>query len=290
MQKYDYFLSPEQQSSDTDLSIRNVGFSQCPPGYTYGWDTRDYYLIHFCLSGYGTYSTGQASFSIAPGDGFLITPGSTILHLSDSKDPFSICWVGFQGERVPDYLKKAGLDEQHLLFHYTKDNLLESCIENLYDLVRNPGTSSLTLTGYLYLLLGALADNHQARQDTQVPLNHFEKAVRYIKHNIRSPITVEQLAEQHNIAPSQLYRSFQKHCGMSPKQYLDQEKIRKSCELMQKTDLSMHEIARYLGYEYDTHFYKTFARIMGQKPSEYKAASQNAARKGDPYETDADGL
>ena len=29
MQKYDYFLAPEQLTSDTDLIIRNVGFSQC---------------------------------------------------------------------------------------------------------------------------------------------------------------------------------------------------------------------------------------------------------------------
>lgn len=269
MQIYDYFLAPEQLTSYTDVIIRNVGFSQCPPCYTYGWDTRDYYLIHYCLSGHGIYYAGGKEYSIGPKDGFLITPGSTIMHLSDQKDPWNLCWIGFRGHKIADYLKKAGLDETHLTFRYTRDNLLETCIENLYDKVRQPEISSLTLTGYLYILLGALADNHQERQDDSVSLSHFEKSVRYILHNIRSSITVDELAKNSNIAPSQLYRSFMANCGMSPKQYLDKEKMKKACELIQKTDLSMHEIARYLGYEYDTHFYKTFHRIMGETPSEY---------------------
>lgn len=269
MQKYDYFLAPGQLTSCTDVIIRNVGFSQCPPNYTYGWDTRDYYLIHYCLSGRGVYCARGQEYQIGPQDGFLITPGSTIRHLSDPADPWSLCWVGFCGERIKDYLKRAELDREHLIFRYTKDNLIESCIENIYDRARRPEVSGLTLTGYLYLLLGALADQTTETDAALITLNHFEKAVRYIRHNIRSPITVRQLAEEHNVAVSQLYRSFMKHSGMSPKQYLDQEKIKKACELIRKTDLSMHEIANYLGYEYDTHFYKTFHRVMGQKPSEY---------------------
>lgn len=270
MQKYDYFLAPEQLTSSTGIIIRNVGFSQCPPNYTYGWDTRDYYLIHYCLSGRGIYYTADHKYTIGPGDGFLITPGSTIMHLSDSRDPWNLCWVGFTGAEIPVFLKKANLDSRHLVFHYTRDALLESCIENLYDKARNPEVSSLTLTGYLYVLLGALAENHREKRNATISISHFEKSVRYIKHNIRSSITIEQLAEENNITPSQLYRSFMKHCGQSPKQYLDTAKVQKACELIQKTDLSMHEIARYLGYEYDTHFYKTFHRITGEKPSEYK--------------------
>lgn len=269
MQKYDYFLAPEQLTYDTDVTIHNVGFSQCPPNYTYGWDTRDYYLIHYCLSGHGTYYASGREYQIDPREGFLITPESTIKHLSDSRDPWNLCWVGFEGEHMADYLKQAGLDREHLIFRYTKDNLIESCIENIYDRVRHSETSGLILTGYLYVLLGALSDQTKNEDDTLITLNHFEKAVRYIQHHIRSPITVEQLADQHNVAPSQLYRSFMKHAGMSPKKYLDQEKMAKACELIQKTDLSMHEIANYLGYEYDTHFYKTFHRVMGMKPSEY---------------------
>lgn len=270
MQKYDYFLDPDQNSRNGEAIIHNVGFSQCPPNDTSGWDMRDYYLIHYCISGKGIYYMNGCEYHIESQDGFLIMPGVSYMHLSDSKEPWNLCWVGFRGPNAAEYLHQAGLDEKHPVFHYTGDNLIETCIENLYDNARIPDISPLTLKGYLYVLLGALFNNH-ARMDTEkIPLSHFEKVSRYIRHNIRSSMTIQFLAEKHNIAPSQLYRSFMACCGMSPKQYLDMQKMKKACDLMEKTDLSTKEISAYLGYEYETHFYKTFKKLMGIKPSEYR--------------------
>lgn len=281
MQKYDYFLNPDRISDKDEVTLYNVGFSQCPPNYTYGWDTRNYYLIHYCISGKGIYYANGKEYSIKPHDGFLITPDSTIMHLADRHEPWNLCWVGFNGKRIGEYLSQAHLDNNNPIFRYTKDDFLENCIADLYDKVRIPEVSNLTLTSHLYALLGALIDNNMQEKLTKISLNHFEKAARYIKHNLRSPLTVELLALEHDIAPSQLYRSFMSNCGISPKQYINQQKMKKACELMAKTDLSFRDIAGYLGYEYETHFYKTFKKIIGIRPSEYKRKlieekSQNA--------------
>ena len=270
MQKYDYFLEPENIDKDAEVVIHNAGFSQCPPDYTYGWDKRDYYLIHYCISGKGSYFANGTEYKLKRGDGFLITPGSKIMHLSDSHDPWNLCWVGFHGEKVAQYLRRAHLDENNLIFRYTKDNLIEMTIENIYDKIRFTDFSHLTLVGYLYVLLGALIDNSEHKSPAKISISHFEKAVRYIKLNIRAPLTVDGIADELNIVPSQLYRSFMANCGVSPKQYVDRQKMKKACELMEKTDLSCVEIAAYLGYEYETHFFKTFKKIMNMKPSEYK--------------------
>ncbi len=278
MQKYDYFLDTDQNGQKEDIIIHNVGFSQCPPNDTSGWDMRDYFLIHYCTSGKGIYYVSGREYPIEPHDGFLITPETAYMHLADQKDPWNLCWVGFHGSKIETYLNQAVLTDKHPVFRYTRDNLIETCIENLYDNARIPDISPLTLTGYLYILLGALINNHANADTPKISISHFEKVSRYIKHNIRSSMTIQFLAAEHNIAPSQLYRSFMACCGMSPKQYLDTQKINKACDLMEKTDLSTKEIAAYLGYEYETHFYKTFKKFTGIKPSEYrqeKAAHQS---------------
>ncbi|MCL2838908.1 MAG: AraC family transcriptional regulator [Oscillospiraceae bacterium] len=274
MQKYDYFLEPENIPPDAEIVIHNAGFSRCPPNYTYGWDSRDYYLIHYCISGKGTYFANDKEYSLGPGDGFLITPGSRIMHLSDVSEPWNLCWVGFRGERVAEYLAQARLDAENLIFRYTKDNLIETTIENIYDNIRFSDFSHLTLTGYLYVLLGALIDNAENKNSAKIAINHFEKAARYIKLNIRSPLTIPDLADELDISPSQMYRSFMEHCGTSPKQYLDRQKMLKACELMEKTDLSYSAISSYLGYEYETHFYQKFKKIMGITPSEHKKSTR----------------
>ena len=40
------------------LSVKNVGFQQCTPGYRWGAGVRDHYLIHYVVSGRGTFTAG----------------------------------------------------------------------------------------------------------------------------------------------------------------------------------------------------------------------------------------
>ena len=43
------------------LSVKNVGFQQCTPGYRWGAGVRDHYLIHYVVSGRGTFTGGGPS-------------------------------------------------------------------------------------------------------------------------------------------------------------------------------------------------------------------------------------
>lgn len=275
MQKYDYYMDPEKVDPAAEIVIHNVGFSACPPNYTYGWDTRKYYLIHFCVAGAGTYITENQEYPLHRNQGFLITPNSTIMHLSDPSNPWSLYWVGFSGEKIGAMLKQANLDESHLTFSYDKDDFIQNCIENIYNNIRKPTICHITLMGHLLLLIGKLSEMNQEDNDGIITLNHFEKAARYIKLNIRSQINISDLAHEHNVDTSQLYRSFIKHSGMSPKQYLEKAKMKKACDMITKTDLSFHEISEFLGYEYDTHFYKSFKKQIGMRPTEYKKTFKN---------------
>ena len=42
------------------LSVKNVGFQQCTPGYRWGAGVRDHYLIHYVVSGRGTFTAAEA--------------------------------------------------------------------------------------------------------------------------------------------------------------------------------------------------------------------------------------
>ena len=43
------------------LSVKNVGFQQCTPGYRWGAGVRDHYLIHYVVSGRGTFTAAGPS-------------------------------------------------------------------------------------------------------------------------------------------------------------------------------------------------------------------------------------
>jgi AraC-like DNA-binding protein len=269
---YDHYLYPEKPAIDDEVVVLHSGFCSTEPHYSCGQDTRNYYLIHYVSKGKGTYTTEKASYALRENDGFLITPGSNIVHTADFSDPWDVCWVGFFGRKVEQLLKAAGLDADNLLFRYEDDDFLERCIKNIYHESRTTANIQ-TITGYFYLMIGKLIEKHLAMKNSLkevTTFSHFDKAIIYINRNIRKKITIEHLCGNLRIDASQIYRIFMKNTHCSPMQYVTHLKIQKASEMLMKTDLSVKEIAEWMGFEYQSHFTKQFKSILNISPSDYR--------------------
>ena len=88
---YDQYIYPEKPDTDEDIIVFHSGFCSTTPNYSYGRDTRDYYLIHYVTRGRGTYQAGGRQWQLKENDGFLITPGTTIGQTAEKKEPRGFC-------------------------------------------------------------------------------------------------------------------------------------------------------------------------------------------------------
>ena len=79
------------------LSVYNVGFQKCTPGYQWGPGIRDHYLIHLVLSGKGVFEVGGRTWEVSPGDLFFARPSQLIRYTADEQQPWEYSWVGFNG-------------------------------------------------------------------------------------------------------------------------------------------------------------------------------------------------
>ncbi|MDD3278695.1 MAG: AraC family transcriptional regulator [Lachnospiraceae bacterium] len=268
---YDQYIHTSTPDCDDDVIVLHSGFCSTIPNYSYGKDTRDYYLIHFITSGKGVYSVGKTNYSLSKNDGFLITPDTTIVHTADKVDPWDLIWVAFNGKKVRSLLEEAGLDENHLIFHYEVDNELENLIMNIYNETRDSRNIAL-ITGYFYLFIGCLirANQNHGASSSNSSYSRFDEALNYLRRNVRSQISVVDLANCMRLDTSQIYRIFKKRTGKSPQKYICEMRIQEACELLEKTDLSVKEIAEWMDFEYQSHFTKQFKSVMGMSPSEYR--------------------
>lgn len=164
---YDQYIYPEKPDSDDDIVIFHSGFSSTLPNYSYGKDTRDYYLIHYITKGKGTYQTENQRFSLQEGDGFLILPESTIVHTADKQEPWDLCWIAFFGKKAENLLKSVGLDSEHLIFHYNDDDFLEDCIKNIYNESRT-NKNLFYINAYFYLFMGKLAETFATKSQWSI--------------------------------------------------------------------------------------------------------------------------
>lgn len=86
---------------ELSLLVYNVGFQKCPPGYGWGPGVRDHYLLHYVLSGQGTYETEGRTFVLQSGEAFLARPDVPIFYRADEVNPWEYYWVGFSGPAAP---------------------------------------------------------------------------------------------------------------------------------------------------------------------------------------------
>lgn len=52
-------------------------------------------------------------------------------------------------------------------------------------------------------------------------------------------------------------------------------KLNKAIELLSSTDLKIRDISDAIGYENDTHFIRTFKKVYGISPNQYRDQIQN---------------
>jgi len=102
---------------------------------------------------------------------------------------------------------------------------------------------------------------------TQTKLKHV---VDYIEAHLSDGISLEILAEQLNLSRYHFSRLFKKSMGLSPYQYVIQERIKLAKKLLAEQDLSIIEIAYCCGFSSQSHLTKYFKQQTGKTPKQYR--------------------
>lgn len=89
-----------------------------------------------------------------------------------------------------------------------------------------------------------------------------------LSHLSRPEFSVEQLAELMFMSRATLSRKSKEELGMSPRIFIIQTRIQHACHLLQKSNLSISEVAYAVGFESLAYFSTSFKKHTGKTPSE----------------------
>ena len=108
-----------------------------------------------------------------------------------------------------------------------------------------------------------------AKQQNIVSLqdNLFDSNIsQYIRNNLNENLSTESLCKTFYLTPKQLYNTFIKATGKSPKKYVTEQRVRKAKTLIVTTDLPLTQIAESVGIPDYNYFIKVFKSIDGHTP------------------------
>ncbi|WP_286236982.1 GlxA family transcriptional regulator [Neptuniibacter halophilus] len=125
-----------------------------------------------------------------------------------------------------------------------------------------------------YLIVDTGPREQSYYQSFTPKLDHGDQAILKAQHQLQrefqQTVVIRHLAELTHLTERTFLRRFVKATGLKPTQYLQQLRIRKACELIESGSGSMEKIASEVGYEDLSAFRKTFHKITGQTPREFK--------------------
>jgi len=98
----------------------------------------------------------------------------------------------------------------------------------------------------------------------------------YLHCHYTEPVTLTDIITHARISKYHFLRRFKERTGFTVVSYLHQLRCRRAAELLLNTDDRIAAVARACGFENPSYFTKTFTRIMGMRPAEYRAKGKNA--------------
>ena len=100
--------------------------------------------------------------------------------------------------------------------------------------------------------------------------DRIQSALDYARRNLRTSLTVEQLAESAHLSPRQFSRAFQEETGQSPAKAVQNLRIEMARIMVEEGRHSLDVIAREAGFGSRDRMRRAFTRRFGQAPQEMR--------------------
>ena len=251
----------------------------------------NFHEIIFVLKGRGRHMIDGQAAELVPYSVALIAKGQ--VHRVEYSDGLAIYLVRFTDDFLPAELVSPTWNYHGMLFnHVGLNQTLQLQPSDADDVIR-----CLDLIGHEYALGTAFQRYTTLRHLLAVLVIRLGRVVESAlcpTAASRAAITVYQsfmpLLEQHfadrhdvqyyadalRMSPANLSRQLQALLGKTTKQLIDERIVLEARRLLQYTPQSIGEIAYALGYGDQFHLSKTFKRLVGVAPQEYREQRQKS--------------
>jgi AraC family transcriptional regulator len=128
---------------------------------------------------------------------------------------------------------------------------------------------SLTQALVIYLLrhYSSLVQEDRS-QNSRLTQSQLQQVIDYIRTHLNYELSLTKLAAVINISPTYFASLFKQTLGISPHQYVIQQRVEQAKLMLAKTDLAIADIALQVGFASQSHLNQQFKRLTGMTPKQ----------------------
>lgn len=230
------------------------------------------YSFHFILKGKGTYTFNGKTYPLQANDLLIIYPGMIFTLTHDDKEPWTYCWINFDGKDALSLLGQSQFSIDNPVYTVKHTKKLSSYIQTLRRCNQTTSNLRLHTLSALINIFALISEERTSNCNINLSKDFYVlSAQKYIQTNYQSAdLRIESLCQKLSISHSHLCRLFHKQTGQSIYKYLLSYRMQNAKLLLENTDEKVVVIARMVGYNDLSYFCSEFKRIHGVSPTEYR--------------------
>lgn len=237
------------------------------------------YMLLFTIFGRGQVFDGKQSFVVKRGQLLLFEPHS-LQHYARQEDcqSWHYKWVYFYPK--PIWLKWLNWTnkQQGIGQILIEDPQYFHEISQLFSQIeweaksQNPYKNEMTASLLEYLLMKCISA--EQRHIHTIVDSRILTVCDIITRDLTQNSSVAELAAQVYLSESRLSHLFKQSLGISLLQWREQQRITEAKKLLYFSNLSIHKIAKSLGYEDTLYFSKIFKKHTALSPTQFRHKEQ----------------
>lgn len=256
----------------------------------YGNDSmhfHNYMEIGYCYKGEGWMCLGDKKVPYSSGS-ITVIPKNSPHHTATGRGKMQkweylfVDEESFLKQAIPGQVFKMEqivrrLRERTLVLPAGEDGECSFLIKSILDEMRNKGELySVVVKAKLMALLIELVRLNPEENFTET-VNIHDKALEsmlgvleFIEKNYQEDIGIEELMHITHMSESHFRRKFKEYFNTSPAEYINLVRIKKACELLERSDDNLSDIALRSGFQTTGTFIRNFKRIVGAVPKDWR--------------------
>lgn len=267
------------------LNERQISFNRMNKG------SANYFHWHQCLEmlfvsrGYGIVIVDNQQYTLRPGRLFVFPPFKLhkVFVEQTDKNQYERTTVHLDHQLLDGFLQPFpqrrarfarlwDADRDAHIYDLASSAVHIEAILEHFNVLKQAQTHQREDIAMLVLQLMAFMPAEEGRQKT-VSRTTASKVMQWIEENYVQKFSLAELSASVGLSQSYISRVFSQETGGSIADFLATRRIKRACELLRSTDLSIEAVGNQCGFADAPYFITCFRKLIGRTPLQYRKAA-----------------
>ncbi len=264
-----YFSSPSPTAKALYFYPTSAGHFFCVKNYHLVRENYNSLLVTHILDGTFTFVQNGKHTTARKGETVILDCFKP--HEYYTNNNMESIWIHFNGQNCIPFYNEIVKNEGNLIRCSDPDHV-EKLLFRIFDgMASDNKPSEINWSLDIYKILAELSNPlHISTKNKTSYEESVQDAKKYILEHLSEKLTVQNIADVIHMSPSHFSRVFKQQTGFSPYDFVLISRLNRAKDYLQKTDLSISQIAYETGFNSESNFIYFFTKNTGFSPNKFR--------------------